>query len=88
MAAVASMYEDRFDLCVLESQLIESRGSETENFGWLKKISFMRSGPISSSLRYVTIDSISIPVKRTKELRALIGWYVLLCLPFICYLSM
>ncbi|KAG6426806.1 hypothetical protein SASPL_111040 [Salvia splendens] len=48
MAAVASMYEDRFDLCILESQLIESRGNETEN--------------------------ISLPVKRTKELRALVGW--------------
>ncbi|XP_047958894.1 uncharacterized protein LOC125204319 isoform X2 [Salvia hispanica] len=73
MAAVASMYEDRFDLCILKSQLIESRGNETEKFGWLKKISFVRSGPISSSLSYATINSISLPVKRTKELRALVG---------------
>ncbi|XP_042064926.1 uncharacterized protein LOC121808474 [Salvia splendens] len=74
MAAVASMYEDRFDLCILESQPNESRGNETELFGWLKKISFMRSDPVSSALRYVTINSISVPVKRTKELRALVGW--------------
>ena len=87
MAAVASMYEDRFDLCILESQPTESRGSETELFGWLKKISFMRSDSVSSALRYVNINSISVPVKRTKELRALVGWYVLLCLPFTCYLS-
>ncbi|KAL1565178.1 hypothetical protein AAHA92_07428 [Salvia divinorum] len=74
MAAVASMYEDRFDLCILESQPTESRGNEAELFGWLKKISFMRLDPISSSLRYVTINSITVPVKRTKELRALVGW--------------
>lgn len=83
MAAVASMYEDRFDLSILECQLIESRSDENENFGWLKKIGFMRSGSISSSPRYVSISSISIPVKRTKELRALVGWYVILWLPFI-----
>ncbi|KAG6425418.1 hypothetical protein SASPL_115853 [Salvia splendens] len=74
MAAVASMYEDRFDLCILESQPTESRGSETELFGWLKKISFMRSDSVSSALRYVNINTISVPVKRTKELRALVGW--------------
>ncbi|KAK6143996.1 hypothetical protein DH2020_020816 [Rehmannia glutinosa] len=75
MAAVVSMYEDQFDLCTLQSQLIEeSNGSEAENFGWWKKLSVGRSGPISSSLRFVVINRISVPVKRTKELRALIGW--------------
>lgn len=82
MAAVASMYEDRFDLCVLQRELIEYSGNETENIGWLKKISFRISGPISSPLQYVTINNITVPVKRTKELRALVGWYVLLHYPF------
>lgn len=78
MAAVVSMYEDQFDLCTLRSKLIEEcRGSEAENFGWWKKLSFRRSGPILS-LRFVEINHITVPVKRTKELRALIGWYVLL----------
>lgn len=74
MAAVASMYEDRFDLCVLQRELIEYSGNETENIGWLKKIIFRISGPISSPLQYVTINNITVPVKRTKELRALVGW--------------
>ncbi|PIN22759.1 hypothetical protein CDL12_04520 [Handroanthus impetiginosus] len=76
MAAVVSMYEDRFDLCTLKSQLIqESDGSGADNFGWWKKLSIRRSGSISSSsLRFVVIDHVSVPVKRTKELRALTGW--------------
>lgn len=82
MAAVASMYEDRFDLCILQRELIENSGKETENIGWLKKISLRISGPISSSQRYVTINNITVPVKRTKELRALVGWYVLLHFSF------
>ncbi|KAL6499570.1 hypothetical protein OROGR_027480 [Orobanche gracilis] len=75
MAAVVSIYEDQFDLCTLQSQLIEeSNGSEGENFGWWKKLIVRRSGQISSSLRFVVISHVSLPVKRTKELRALIGW--------------
>ncbi|KAL3620523.1 hypothetical protein CASFOL_035435 [Castilleja foliolosa] len=75
MAAVVSMYEDQFDLCTLESQLIEeSSGSKSENFGWWKNLSLGRSEPISSSLCFVFIKHISVPVKRTKELRALTGW--------------
>ncbi|KAL1550326.1 hypothetical protein AAHA92_18304 [Salvia divinorum] len=45
----------------------------TKNFGWLKKISFVRSGPISSSLRYITINSISVPVKKDQGVEGL-GW--------------
>ncbi|KAK4441518.1 hypothetical protein Salat_0486700 [Sesamum alatum] len=74
MAAVVSMYEDQFDLCTLRSKVIEeSSGSEAENFDWWKKLGFRRSVPISS-LRFVEINYISVPVKRTKELRALTGW--------------
>ncbi|KAG8370877.1 hypothetical protein BUALT_Bualt13G0029100 [Buddleja alternifolia] len=75
MAAVASMYEDQFDLRTLQNQQIEEPNSnDAENFSWWKKLSLGRSRSISSSLRFVVISNISIPVKRTKELRALTGW--------------
>ncbi|KAL7084415.1 hypothetical protein ACP275_14G222100 [Erythranthe tilingii] len=75
MEAVVSMFEDQFDLCTLQSQLVEeSSSSEAENFGWWKKLSINRSGPVSSSLHFVAINQISVPVKRTMELRALTGW--------------
>lgn len=78
MDAVASMYEDRFDLRTLQNQLIQNPiNSETEKFSWWKNIGFMKSQPVLSPLRFVVINSISVPVKRTKELRALTGWYVL-----------
>ncbi|KAL0284251.1 UNVERIFIED_CONTAM: hypothetical protein Sangu_2836600 [Sesamum angustifolium] len=74
MAAVVSMYEDQFDLCTLRSKLLEeSSGSEAENFDWWKKLGFRRSEP-TLSLRFIEINYISVPVKRTKELRALAGW--------------
>ncbi|XP_011083125.1 uncharacterized protein LOC105165720 [Sesamum indicum] len=74
MAAVVSMYEDQFDLCTLRRKLLqESSGSEADNFDWWKKLGFRRSGP-TLSLRFVEINYVSVPVKRTKELRALTGW--------------
>ncbi|KAI3449879.1 hypothetical protein Pfo_006544 [Paulownia fortunei] len=67
--------EDQFSLHTLRSQLIvESNRGEAENFSWCKKLSFRRSGPVSSSLCFVVISHISAPVKRTKELRALTAW--------------
>ncbi|KAL3828133.1 hypothetical protein ACJIZ3_016935 [Penstemon smallii] len=75
MSAIASMYEDQFDLCTLESQLIERSGRiEAENLSWWNKLSFGRASMPSSSLRFVVISNISVSVKRTKELRALTGW--------------
>lgn len=82
MDAVVSMYEDRFDLCTLQSQLIEepSKG-ESEKFSWWKKLSLTKSGPVSSPLRVAVMSYICIPVKRTKELRVLTGWYASSLLP-------
>lgn len=72
---VISMYEDRFDLCTLESQLIEDPSkTETEKLRWWKKLTMRKSGSVSSPFHYVLINYISITVKRTKELRALTGW--------------
>ncbi|KAA8543471.1 hypothetical protein F0562_021034 [Nyssa sinensis] len=75
MEAVVSMYEDRFDLCTLQSQFIEESGQrQNEKFSWWKKLTLRKSGSVLSPLRYVVIGYISVPVRRTKELRALTGW--------------
>ncbi|KAM1458378.1 hypothetical protein ACFX13_036290 [Malus domestica] len=69
------MYEDRFDLWTFQSQLIEeSNNSWTENYKWWKWLSWKKSDTASSTLHQVVISQFSMPVKRTKELRALTGW--------------
>lgn len=75
MEAVVSMYEDRFDLYTFQHQLIEeSSKSKVQNDNWWKKLRVMSSQPVLSQLSTILINQISIPVKRTKELRALTGW--------------
>ncbi|CAN6545140.1 unnamed protein product [Malus baccata var. baccata] len=75
LEAVASMYEDRFDLWTFQSQLVEeSNNSWTENYKWWKWLSRKKSDTASSTLHQVVISQFSMPVKRTKELRALTGW--------------
>ncbi|XP_048138893.1 uncharacterized protein LOC115742466 isoform X2 [Rhodamnia argentea] len=73
--AVVSMYEDRFDLCILQSQPIEEPSkSISENLGWWENFFRKKSGTRSSLLHHVIVGQFSMPVKRTKELRALTGW--------------
>ncbi|XP_057985082.1 uncharacterized protein LOC110671825 isoform X2 [Hevea brasiliensis] len=73
--AVVSMYEDRFDLCTLQSIVIEGPSkNQTENPSWWKNLTGRKHGTIPCSLSYVVISQFSMPVKRTKELRALTGW--------------
>ncbi|KAL3531127.1 hypothetical protein ACH5RR_010449 [Cinchona calisaya] len=75
MESVVSMYEDRFELCTFQTQLVqESSKREAENFNWWKKLCLRRSGSISPSLSFAMITQTSVSVKRTKELRALTGW--------------
>ncbi|XP_060180401.1 uncharacterized protein LOC132610137 isoform X1 [Lycium barbarum] len=75
METVVSMYEDRFDLYTFQLQLIEeSSKRKVQNVNWWKKLRMMSSQPVLSQLNTVVINQISIPVKRTKELRALTGW--------------
>jgi len=77
MDTVVSMYEDRFDLCILESKSIVVRDSiETEEQNWWKKLTQQNSKTTSPELHCIEISHFSMPVKRTKELRALTGWYV------------
>ncbi|GAV70682.1 DUF3685 domain-containing protein [Cephalotus follicularis] len=75
LEAVISMYEDRFDLCILQSQLIvEPSKDQVENCNWWEKLTMRKSTTLSSPFRNVVISYFSMPVKRTKELRALTGW--------------
>ncbi|CAA7058873.1 unnamed protein product [Microthlaspi erraticum] len=78
MEAVVSMYEDRFDLYVLQTQVINNGdgGGDTESRSWWRKFTPGKTKAASSSspLRYSMISDFSLPVKRTKELKALSGW--------------
>lgn len=75
--AVVSMYEDRFDLCTLQSMIIEETSqNQTGNPSWWKNLTRRKSGMMPSSFCYVVISQFPISVKRTKELKALTGWYV------------
>lgn len=75
MQAVVSMYEDRFDLCVLNKEMIKAEsGDKASRYGWMKKIFLERSESMCPSFCKVVIGHLTIPVKRTKELRALTGW--------------
>ncbi|KAG8641921.1 uncharacterized protein LOC110627367 isoform X2 [Manihot esculenta] len=73
--AVVSMYEDRFDLCTLQSMIIEETSqNQTGNPSWWKNLTRRKSGMMPSSFCYVVISQFPISVKRTKELKALTGW--------------
>ncbi|CAH2044712.1 unnamed protein product [Thlaspi arvense] len=77
MEAVVSMYEDRFDLYILQTQVINNLdgGNNTESPSWWRKLTPRKTRAASSSpLRYSIISDFSLPVKRTKELKALSGW--------------
>ncbi|XVF81157.1 hypothetical protein PTKIN_Ptkin15bG0134300 [Pterospermum kingtungense] len=75
LEAIVSMYEDRFDLYTLKSQLIEEKSSDyAGTYSWWKKLTLGKYESVSPSLRYVVISNFSMSVKRTKELRALTGW--------------
>ncbi|XVE72783.1 hypothetical protein DITRI_Ditri11bG0066300 [Diplodiscus trichospermus] len=75
LEAIVSMYEDRFDLYTLKSQLIGGKSSDyAETYSWWKKITLRKYESVSPSLNYVIISHFSMSVKRIKELRALTGW--------------
>ncbi|KAH1239911.1 hypothetical protein GmHk_08G024238 [Glycine max] len=75
MDTVVSMYEDRFDLCILESQPVDVTDSiQTEEQNWWKRLTQQNSKAMSPELHCIDISHFSMPVKRTKELRAVTGW--------------
>ncbi|RRT49039.1 hypothetical protein BHE74_00053759 [Ensete ventricosum] len=72
--SVISMYEDRFELHVLHRELLDNPiENRNVNLHWWKKLLFRKSAT-ASPMPYVCISRFSLPVKRTKELRALTGW--------------
>ncbi|GMJ09019.1 hypothetical protein like AT5G48830 [Hibiscus trionum] len=75
LEAIVSMYEDRFDLYTLKSQLIGENSSDyAETYSWWKKLMLRKYESAPTSLQYVVISHFSMAVKRTKELRSLTGW--------------
>ncbi|XP_010547068.1 PREDICTED: uncharacterized protein LOC104818953 isoform X2 [Tarenaya hassleriana] len=79
LEAVVSMYEDRFDLYVLQTQVISEKNTDrvqTGSLNWWRKLTTGQTKAASSSptVRYSIISDFSLPVKRTKELKALSGW--------------
>ncbi|PWZ22342.1 hypothetical protein Zm00014a_011956 [Zea mays] len=70
--SVVSMYEDRFELYVLCSKKCEkTANNQAERANWWR----IASGkPNVLTIDYVNISPFSLPARRTKELRALIGW--------------
>ncbi|CAL1390124.1 unnamed protein product [Linum trigynum] len=76
METVASIYEDRFDLCVLQLKAIEepTHTQEGDHTSWWKRLSLTKSSAVSSSFECIVICQFRMPAKRTKELRALTGW--------------
>ncbi|KVI03818.1 hypothetical protein Ccrd_017878 [Cynara cardunculus var. scolymus] len=54
--------------------IVEPSNGKAEKFGWLKNLNLRKSRPVTAPFRAFVISYVSIPVKRTKELRALTGW--------------
>lgn len=71
--SVASMYEDRFELCTLQRKLLEETSiGNAKKIKWWKDIIFKET-PLSTP-HYILITQSPVFVKRTRELRALKGW--------------
>uniref|UniRef100_A0ACD5W8S3 Uncharacterized protein n=1 Tax=Avena sativa TaxID=4498 RepID=A0ACD5W8S3_AVESA len=71
--SVVSMYEDRFELYVLGRRACDNPvDSQSEKTNWFR-LPF-RKPSTSTPMDYVCISPFSLPVRRTKELRALTGW--------------
>ncbi|XP_015689656.1 uncharacterized protein LOC102706720 isoform X3 [Oryza brachyantha] len=71
--SVVSMYEDRFELYVLSRKVCEKTvDNQAEVTNWWR-LGFGNPSTITL-MDYIHISSFSLPVRRTKELRALAGW--------------
>jgi hypothetical protein len=72
--SVVSMYEDRFELYVLSRKKCEKTAdNQAEETNWWRVAFGKPAVPIL--VNYVNISPYSLPARRTKELRALTGWY-------------
>jgi hypothetical protein len=70
------MYEDRFELYIMCHKEQENSNSNLmKNINWWM-LDFAKPASHSSG-KYIQLVPFSLSVKRTKELRALVGWYSL-----------
>lgn len=72
--SVVSMYEDRFELYVLCKKECEKPADNQAETGNWWRLAFGKPS-VPTLLNYVNISPFSLPARRTKELRALAGWY-------------
>lgn len=73
---IVLMYEDRFDLRVLKIEPYRDPAEKLkESRKWWKRLTLKKSVTVQSSLRYSVVGPFSLTLKRTRELRALKGWY-------------
>lgn len=73
---IVLMYEDRFDLRVLKLEPYpEAAEKLKENYNWWTRFTLRKCATVQPSLLYSIISSFPLTLKRTKELRALKGWY-------------
>lgn len=80
--SVVSMYEDRFELYVLCRKVSEKPvDNQAEKTNWWRLA--LGKPSTATLMEYVHISPFSLPVRRTKELRALTGWY---SRPLLCSL--
>lgn len=71
--SVVAMFDDRYELYVLSRQQREMPENHKRAIWW-KRFAF-RNSEAPSVENFVQISPFSLPAKRTKELRALTGWY-------------
>lgn len=71
--SVVAMFDDRYELYVLSRQQREMPENHKRAIWW-KRFTF-RNSEAASVENFVQISAFSLPAKRTKELRALTGWY-------------
>lgn len=74
--SIVSMFEDRFELYIIcQKEQENSSGNLGKNINWWR-VGFAKPASHSSG-KYIQLVPFSLSVKRTKELRALSGWYSL-----------
>ena len=74
---IVLMYEDRFDLRVLKIEPCQKPAEKhSDSLSWWRRLTLSRSVTAQSSLNYAVVSLFPLTLKRTRELRALKGWYV------------
>ena len=73
---IVLMYEDRFDLRVLKLEPYpEAAEKLKESYNWWTRLTLRKCVTVQPSPLYSIVSPFPLTLKRTKELRALQGWY-------------